>query len=421
MSQLSRLFCGKGDLLGVKKLALFLFKRHYRFIMKKLLFLVLFFSGFSSLGHFYLAKRAYQLKVGEAQASKICNIGENISCDSALLSDYAEIFGISLSNFGLSFNFVLFFMAIFFLWMGAGPYWKNIAFYLAGVIAVSSIVMAGISLAESLFCPICWALYLFSFLAWVCLFFAFKPELLSLRSFFKQNIKEKSSYIFAASLILAGLFFHINFINVFDIKSQEEMLSAVFIDWQNEKAQALAQKSLLQKGNPDSKMRIVEFADFLCPACKIVQPALQNFLKYFPDVSFQFYVYPLDGACNPGLKLSGSGLSCELSKAVLCSKNKGWLAHDFFFKKQNHFIKSQGNKDKIKSLFKDLLAQTGIDKKKFDQCMQDPATLEKVKQSATAGGKARIQGTPTFFINEKKIQYQSPKLIILKKAYDHLK
>ena len=131
--------------------------------MKKFLVISLFFTLLSSLGHFYLAKRAYQLETGTAGESQICNIGQNINCDSALLSPYAKIFGLSLSNFGLSFNFILSLLLLGFLFFGAGSYWKNISFYLAGVIALSSVIMAALSLIYHLFCPVCWALYLFSF------------------------------------------------------------------------------------------------------------------------------------------------------------------------------------------------------------------------------------------------------------------
>ena len=391
--------------------------------MGKLLVIALFLSVLSSLGHFYLAKRAYQLQVGEASASRICNIGENLNCDSALLSPYADIFGISLSNFGLAFNLVLSFLLCFFVLFGASDYWKNISFYLAGGIAFSSIVMAVISLANSLFCPVCWTLYLFSFLTLAIMFFVFKRDLSPPVSFILESAKQKKSYILGASLLFISLFFHINFVTAFDIKSQKESLEAVFNDWQYETAIKIEPAFLLQKGTKESKMVLVEFVDFLCPACKRMQPALKNFLTRFPDVVFQFYVYPLDGVCNPSIDFVRSGLSCKLSQTVVCAnrQGKGWPAHDFIFEKQNRFLESEGNEDKIKALFEDLLTQADINKQEFELCMKEPSSLEKVKQSALVGDKARVQGTPSFFINGKKVHPHSSKLLILKRAYEYLK
>ena len=390
--------------------------------MKKLLIIALSLGVLSSLGHFYLAKRAYQLQAGTASASRICNIGENLNCDSALLSPYAKIFGLSLSNFGLGFNLVLSGLLFFFLLFGASAYWRNMAFYLAGVIAFSSIAMAMISLIKHLFCPICWTLYLFSFLILGILFFIFKQDLSKPFPFILKSAKQKNSYILGGSLLFISLFFHINFITSFDLKSQKEELAAVFQDWQYEEAIEIEPVSLLQKGSRESNIIIVEFADFLCPACKRVQSTLKQFLNYFPDVEFQFYAYPLDGACNPSIDFIRTGLSCELSKAVVCAdkQDKGWLLHDFIFEKQNRFSESQGDEEKIKSLFEEMFAQLNIASKEFELCMKDPQILEMVKKSAEAGNKAGIQGTPSFFINGKQIQHSS-KLLILQKVYDHLK
>ena len=391
--------------------------------MKKLLAIALLFGTISSLGHFYLAKRTYQLEAGEASASKICTIGENINCDSALLSPYSRVFGISLSNFGLAFNLVLSVLLFFFWLFGVSDYWKNISFYLAGGIAFVSVVMAVISLVNHLFCPVCWALYIFSFALAVTVFFVFRGDLSHPVSFIKQAMKQKSSYILGAGLLLIGLFFHVNFVNSFDIKSQKDIIEAVFHDWQYEKEITLQPVHLLQKGSFKSNIVVAEFADFLCPMCKKVQPTLKNFLTHFPDVNFQFYVYPLDGICNSSIDFVQSGLSCELSKAIICAEKqkKGWAAHNFFFEKQSRFLAVQGNKNKIKDLFQNLLSQTSMDKNQFESCMKDPSTMEKVKQSALAGEQARIQGTPSFFINGKKVRQHSSKLLILRKAYEHLR
>ena len=390
--------------------------------MKKLLIISLFLGLLSSLGHFYLAKRAYQLDAGTASASRICNIGENFNCDSALLSSYAKLFGISISDFGLGFNLVLSGLLITFLLFGASAYWKNMSFYLAGGIALSSIVMVIISLVNHLFCPVCWALYLLSFLILWLLFLSFKNDLIKPLSFISQSVKHRSFYISGGSILLISLFFHMNFMTSFDLKNQKEVLTALFQDWQYEKAIQIESPPLLQKGNGESNMLVVEFADFLCPACKRVQPALKRFLNHFPDVKFQFYVYPLDGVCNPSIDLTRSGLSCELSKAIVCAnkKNKGWLLHDLIFKKQNYFLGIQGDEEKSKALLKKMLIQLNVDIRPFEICMKDIKVLEMVKQSALAGEQAGIQGTPSFFVNGKPIQYSS-NLLIFKTIYDHLK
>lgn len=389
--------------------------------MKKILSLALLLALLSSLGHLYLAKRAYQLEAGTAPESSICHIGENMNCDSALLSPYAKIFDMSVSSFGLSFNLILSALLIWFLLFGATAYWKNISFYLAGVIALSSLFMANIAIIDHLFCPICWTLYLLSFAVLGLLFWLFKPDLEGPVSFIIKNIKQKNTYILVGSLVFVGFFVHALFITQFDLKDQKEFLKAQFQDWQYAEKIEIEPGALIQTGSGETNMQIVEFADFLCPACKSAQPALKKFLNYYPDVTFQFYAYPLDGTCNPSINIKQSGLSCELSKALVCGneQKKGWELHDFIFEKQTQFIKAQGDEKKVKNLFEKMLSEFNINKKDFELCMKNPETLEKIKKSAMAGKNADIQGTPSVFINGKAIPY-SPKLLILKTLYEQL-
>ena len=227
--------------------------------------------------------------------------------------------------------------------------------------------------------------------------------------------------ILFAGLLFLSWFVHTYFVNHFDLKDQKEFLNAQFQDWRHSEAVEIKPAFLLEKKSEKSNMLIVEFADLLCPACKRTHPALKKFLNHFPHVNFHFYVYPLDGACNPSIETTGTGLSCELSKSLICAnkQNKGWFVYDFIFEKQNRFLKQQEDKKKTKALMETMLTEAQINKEAFELCMQEPETLEKVKQSALEGEKAQISGTPSFFINGKVIPYSS-QLLILKPIYEYL-
>ena len=380
-----------------------------------------FFALLSAGGHFYLAKRAYQLKGGLAEKSAICHISESINCDQALLSPYSAIFEISLSDFGFAFNSFVFLFLLFLLKFNLSDYSKNLLFYLSSFIALSSVGMAVLSLIHSLYCPVCWSLYLFSFIMTVCLFFSFKSILISPLVFMLQALKEKSSYFLAGSVFLTALFLHISFVNAYGLKDEKEIISALLADWQYESPLEIPPHHLLHKGADDSPVVIVEFVDFLCPACQRVQKPLKRLLQNFPDIKFYFFAYPLDSACNDSIDFGRSGLSCELSQAIVCAKDKGWEFHDFFFEKQRQFLTAQGNKDQTQKLLDEIINRSQLDKSQFELCMQDKAVLEKVKLSAQAGHQADIRGTPSFFINGKKLRSHDPQLIILHKIYQLVK
>ena len=380
-----------------------------------------FFALLSCLAHFYLAKRAYQLSAGLAEKSAVCHINESINCDQALLSPYAKIFNVSLSSFGFAFTLIVFLLILFLLKFNLSDYWKNFLFYLSSVIALSSIGMAVLSLLYSLYCPVCWSLYLFSFILLAGLFFAFKPILKSPQVFILQALKEKSAYLTALIIFLIALFLHMSFVNTYELKDKKELISAFLTDWHYEPAINIPPHHLIQKGKKDSSMVIVEFADFLCPACQRVQEPLKKFLQNFPDVKFYFFAYPLDNTCNDSLSFGRSGLSCELSKAIVCAKDKAWEFHDFFFEKQQLFIGAQGDTKKVQKLLDEIIQQTQIDKSQFRLCMQGESSLEKVKLSAQAGAQAEISGTPSFFINGKKLQGYDPQLTLLQNIYQTIK
>ena len=152
--------------------------------------------------------------------------------------------------------------SLFFLFNG-GAYWKNVSFHLSGLIALASVALMTVSLSESLLCPVCWILYLLSFLTLGGLFFVFRPDLSPPIAFVRQSLKQKSFYIFACCCLLASLFFHISFMTSFDIKNQSEDIEALFVDWQSATAAEIKSPALIEKGVGESRFVIVEFADFL--------------------------------------------------------------------------------------------------------------------------------------------------------------
>lgn len=81
-------------------------------------------------------------------------------------------------------------------------------------------------------------------------------------------------------------------------------------------------------------MTIVEFADYLCPHCKVAATSLHNFIKQHPDVLLIFKPFPLDGKSNAALaEHKGNGIRCLLPKITFCMEQleqKGWQAHEHF-------------------------------------------------------------------------------------------
>lgn len=356
--------------------------------------------------HFYLAKRSYELKAGSAEHSQICSISEKINCDSALLSSYGEIFGISLSNFGLAFNLMLALILLGILWRWIGEFWKSFSIYTAIFIALASLVMMALSLFEKLYCPLCWTSYILSYIGFFAIYKAFKDQRKLNLSFIADALKDRRSWIFAGGIPAVAFFLHMSFVTGLGLKDIEENVKMSLIDWRREEVFHFKAPSPLTSGPKESFMNVVEFVDFLCPHCKNIQPSMEKFLENYPEASFVFYVYPLDAQCNRKIPFSNDGLSCELAKLFFCAKqqNENIKIHDLIFKRQSQFLQKSGNLEEIQKIKDLIIEEAELQKDSLMECLKNNETEELLKQHIEEGINANISGTPSIFVNGKQLR-----------------
>src|SRR3989338_8745378 len=63
-------------------------------------------------------------------------------------------------------------------------------------------------------------------------------------------------------------------------------------------------------GNPDANVKIIEFSDLQCPACKAAHPVVQQIKEEFGDnISFQYYHFPLR-AIHPYAQKAAEAVEC---------------------------------------------------------------------------------------------------------------
>ena len=368
--------------------------------MKKGIIFSLLFSLLSVGLHFYLSQRSYKIQAGQSEASQICNINETLNCDTVLTSPYSTILEIPLSNFGLAFNIFLSLILIGLLLrlVTDESYWKNFAFSLSGFIALTSIAMLALSLKMKVFCPICITLYGFSFLSLAFLFFSLKKDLN--KNFLFQALKTKSFYVSSGIIVLVAAFMHMSFVTQLDLKSINKKNKLAYIDWLQAPQENFNEPGVISSGPQKASIRIVEFADFLCPHCKKAHNSLKPFLKAHPDIQFQFYPYPLDKMCNPSMQHGRGGRSCELAKILICGKkqNKAWEAYDVMFEHQKEF-----SNQLLSKILKTIKEKTNMNVELLQSCMKSPSTARELKKQVSVGIELEIPGTPTIFVNERRI------------------
>ncbi len=148
-------------------------------------------------------------------------------------------------------------------------------------------------------------------------------------------------------------------------------------------------------GNRDAKVAVVMFGDLECGYCKRSSAELNRLEATYGDrVLFVFKHFPLDPACNPGVKNRKHADACKASFAAVCAQEQGvfWPFHDLAYKNQH-----QLDEDYLRT----YAVQSGADGTKYDACMAGRDTKDKVRHDAEVGASIDIHGTPRIFINGK--------------------
>lgn len=143
------------------------------------------------------------------------------------------------------------------------------------------------------------------------------------------------------------------------------------------------------KGSPDAPVTIVEFSCFTCPACADLQPDLKRTLERFPDqVRLTFRYFPL--------RLDGKPV--VLAKAAECARAQGrfWEAHDVLFRS------SEALDDEAQVVA--ALTPLGLEPAELSACLASDDTEARVRADFEAGRSYGVTGTPTLFVNGRRVQ-----------------
>lgn len=389
------------------------------------LFYVVLLAGIASIGtHFYLSTHYYELNLGLTSGSAVCNINSTFNCDTVSASKYSTLFNIPMSVWGLSTQLVL---VLFTIVYGLGlssddARMGRYAFYTSSVAAVTSLIMGSISLFFlKSYCLFCIFAYILSFIQFSALWkLSGSPIFIKLfgdiRTAFSQSRWVALSVL---AIIPLAILFKNMFLDHFGGSLLLESVETSFLSWNENKEQNNFTLNGLIKGPENSKMVVVEFADFLCPHCKHAAPTLRVFSNTHPDVKFIFKAFPLDGSCNADSKMpKGDGTRCTLTKTVFCAEKiaqKGWYLHEKIFENQELFYKAPNTLE----LLEPFIKESGLDPKSLDECRNSEETHKTILDQSQEGSQAKIEGTPAIFVNGKLLS-RGGMLPVLQKVYDSL-
>ncbi len=389
---------------------------------KKLIF-VAFFSTLAAIGlHIYLSFKFYSLKFG-MDSSNACNINERFNCDIASTSQFADLFGVPIALLGALTNAALFILMLnFYLNSSESRRAFRSGYYLSLFIFLVSIVMGTISvLFLSSYCPFCLATYALSLITCACLHFT-SDKKITFSSLVPFLVTEnRGTTYLVLSIPLLALFINWNINKGYSSDKLELFARDAIQGWKSKEAVNFDSLRGLVKGSDTSKFVIVEFADYLCPHCKHANGPLKTFVSTYPDTKIIFKPYPLDGTCNtsPALQGQGDGIRCRLSFASYCGEKlykEGFKYHDFIFENQE-FFHGVSNAEEVDKKICSFDESRCVQMK---ECMGSEDATNWVKTAAKEGEDAKIGGTPTIFVNGKKLE-GGQNVLILKALYKEVK
>lgn len=149
-------------------------------------------------------------------------------------------------------------------------------------------------------------------------------------------------------------------------------------------------------GTKGAPVVIVEFSDFQCPYCKAEAEELRkNLLTTYPtQVRLYFMTYPLE-SLHPWAKAAAIASRCAYKQ----NPDAFWEFHDWDFAHQSEITPENLN-EKVMDWAKGV---KGLDASQLGQCMETKATENQVNADEAEGAKLGINGTPTLFINGRRI------------------
>ncbi|MCK6484344.1 MAG: DsbA family protein [Phycisphaerae bacterium] len=145
------------------------------------------------------------------------------------------------------------------------------------------------------------------------------------------------------------------------------------------------------KGAADAPITVIEYADFQCPVCRNfflqTYPTIETEFINTNQVRWVFRHFPLR-SIHPCAEASSRGSECAHDQGMF------WEFHDRLFNSPNQLCN-----DDLK-----LHAQAlGLDSATFDSCIDNRDKAARVQRDFDEGVLLGITGTPTFFINGRKV------------------
>ena len=147
------------------------------------------------------------------------------------------------------------------------------------------------------------------------------------------------------------------------------------------------------EGKGSTGITLVEYGDFQCPFCGQYYPIVKQIQSEYNDqIFFQFRNYPLTN-------LHPNAFAAARAAEAAGMQDKFWEMHDALYETQQQWSEMSD----ATPFFDELAKKLDLDTAKFKKDRSSIAVNNLINADLAAGAKLKVEGTPTFFLDGKKI------------------
>ncbi len=164
------------------------------------------------------------------------------------------------------------------------------------------------------------------------------------------------------------------------------------------------------RGPAQSKLLLVEFADFECPHCKEAQPTVERLMKDYPQARFVAEQFPLRQIHSEAERAAEAGVC-----AAKLGGNEAYFKYaDAVYANQSS-LTPQGSAQAIQG----AVTAAGLDPAKVQACVAQPSTKAAVDDALHLGNQVGVNSTPTLFVNGRNLPFGGIPYETLKQIIDY--
>jgi protein-disulfide isomerase len=142
-------------------------------------------------------------------------------------------------------------------------------------------------------------------------------------------------------------------------------------------------------GPPDAPLQLVEYGDYQCPFCRQAAPGVRRIIAGHGDgLLFVFRHFPL-------VSQHPDAWRAALTAEAAGRQDRFWSMHEHLLGHEHGL-----SEDELRNHARAL----GLDMVAYERDLQDRSLAERVREDALSGLHSGVLGTPTFFLNGRRLE-----------------